>query len=249
MSDFRKNRGAQIACYVLIATLAGCSGQPQLGGVPKGETLAIRLPEGAVEGEDNVSNKAIASDAKTGAGAGALTGAAWGLSCGFFAIICSPIGALAGAVVGGSSGAIVGSVRGLSAEQEEQLTANIANYLQSHNASRAMYDALVDRASKEWIIVDHDNEDKELSVAITTLQLKSQGSDKIFLTMSLLAQVSYTDAGGKRQSRKATFDYESPTSPVNSWVNNHNDFITRQFEASFVILSENIVGAMMKRSG
>lgn len=238
--------GCARMCMMLLL-ITGCSSQPRLGVVDPGEKLSIQRPNKAISNTDKIFNEAIASDAKTGAGAGAVTGAAWGLACGPLAIVCAPIAAVAGAVAGGATGALVGSTRGLTDNQVKQLKTSVADYLREIDPSTSIYDAVIARASREWVLVE-DGEQNVLSIEFSEVSLKSRGDGSVSLIMSLIARVSNLDASGKQRSRTATFRYESPPSPIESWTANYNEFIARRFEDGYLTLSENIVAALKKSS-
>ena len=48
--------------------------------------------------------------------------------------------------------------------------------------------------------------------------------------------------------RSAVFSYDSPPAPVESWIANYDDFVAHQPQEGYLILSENIVAAMMART-
>ena len=115
-----------------LLLLVACSNAPKINLLQYGDQVAIRSQ---VNEQPNtpfeIRSLAVGGDAKTGAGSGALAGAALGLTCGPYAVICSPLAAVTGAIVGGVGGAAVGAVRGLDSEQITTIKNKMASYLET----------------------------------------------------------------------------------------------------------------------
>jgi len=102
LSKSQSFRGATraLSAAALFVALTGCATAPAVKPLAEAETVTVELsgPRASV-GQVPVGSKVGLATA-AGAGGGALYGAAAGFSCGPFFVICSPIGAIAGAIGG-----------------------------------------------------------------------------------------------------------------------------------------------------
>ena len=231
---------------IILATLilSACSGTTKLNYLNKGDHVAIVTAHRteAIE-ELKISNSAVGSDAKTGAGSGALVGAAWGLSCGPLAIFCSPIGALAGAVTGAATGAVVGSVRGLDSEQTTLLLSRMNNFLIQQEPQATLLDNVIKRAEKNWVVVAPPAT-KQIILELESLGLQSKGESLIILVMNVKVSVYSGEKNQNKPPKSASFIYQSAPNHVDSWLLDDENFIQLRLNDAYFTLAENITEAL-----
>ncbi|MDA1371895.1 MAG: hypothetical protein O2971_14180 [Proteobacteria bacterium] len=112
---------------IILLSLFGCNSLNDYQLIERGETVTIDYENSRADEAGRISNQAIATD--TGVASGAILGAAWGLTCGPFFWLCSPLGALAGATTGATAGFVVGVLESLPEEKVQALSDQITGYL------------------------------------------------------------------------------------------------------------------------
>jgi hypothetical protein len=213
-----------------------------------GNEVAVVSPHSA-NSDNNLEmrNKAIGTDASTGAASGAMAGAAVGLSCGPLAIACSPVGALVCAITGGATGAIVGSTKGLSAEQVKSVEEKSATYIQNHNPNPELVSSVQRRIARNWILIDSPA-DKEVEIEFDSLLLKTNGKSQMMPSV----MVSLTAVSGKLiakpKTRTQKFEFLGSPTAVDAWIENKENFMQLRFHEAYNNLAENITVALVVRS-
>lgn len=144
-----------VAATVALAALAGCATGPSVALAPHdsvhivvshapGWPVTVRVLN---ESTGNSSREAL-----VGAGAGALAGGAWGLACGPLAVLCVPLGAVAGADVGLLAGLAVGTTAALPDEKADRLRARVDAALRSDDFRRRLAAEVTANASEHWSV-------------------------------------------------------------------------------------------------
>jgi len=228
---------AAVATIAATALLSACSSMPRIDAIEPGEKVAIRLhSDRSGTADARVANKTVAKDAGTGAASGAVAGAVLGLSCGPLVFICSPLGAVAGATTGGAAGLLVGVAASLPADKKEALDEELTTYLTDHKPDERLLDALTNRVEGQWTLTD-ETADKTVVLSIVGVGLNTHRRERVTLRMRARVDV-YDSMQGEGEVRGRNFDYESAPSYVQSWIDNRDGFVTRQFEDGFRTLAE-----------
>jgi hypothetical protein len=227
----------------VVLALGACASGPRIDLLAPGDDVAMVKAGAGAGGEVRIKNDSVASDAGKGAGGGALAGAAWGLACGPFAIVCSPIGALAGAVVGGSAGAVVGSARGLTKEQRTAVNQGLRDYLTDQDLEQNLVDSLAQRVSSTLTVVPAPASNT-VGLQMQSLAVAGKGSGRLNLNMRVRATVTTTDDAGRVLERHHDFEYVGRDSPVQAWIDNSGDFMARRFQDATHTLADNISVAL-----
>ncbi len=243
MSRLRK-KSIRSLWYFLILLLSACSTSPHLNIIHDADPVAILSPDDVKN--DNtliIHNQAIGEGAKSGAATGAIAGAAYGLFCGPFFIICSPILATTGAVVGAGTGAVIGSAQGLDSKKAEQANLNISKYLQKHNPQDDLLAMVINRAQNHWQVIPAPAE-RQLVVQFDAAGLRTKKDGPVTLMLQATVNINYPDKAGKQQNRTQKFEYESSPTYIDSWVEDKEGFLQLRFNDAYQTLAENIIIAI-----
>ncbi len=228
---------SNLICVVLVTS---CTSLPRLNVIDAGERVSIVLAADSNElAEQMISNQTIGVDAGTGATGGAGAGALYGLSCGPWLWFCVPIGALVGAAYGGAAGIVVGVVESLSKDKVDQLNAQLSNHLRSHDPREALRNSLINNVESQWtVMAEHQN--TELSLQLDALELRSYRREQVRLALAVSVTIRYLDLQGHPKQNNRSFQYEGSTAYVQSWLENRDQFIQKQFDAAYLTLAEEI---------
>ncbi len=158
-----------LAGAALLAALTGCATGPAVKPLPEVETVAVEAsnPFGVVLRATEGGNVGRATGA--GAGGGALMGAAAGLECGPFFVICSPIAAVAGAIGGAVIAGTAEAVTTLPDGQGETLNTVTDDVLNRFDPAGALRAAAEDAVRARGKHVARINAEATLSIEINTL--------------------------------------------------------------------------------
>lgn len=243
MSRLRK-MGIQSLWYFLIPLLSACSTTPHLNIIHNGDHVQILSPIDVNNDNTlNIHNQAIGEATKAGATTGAVTGALYGLACGPFFIICSPILATGGAVIGAGAGAALGSTQGLEANKAEQANFKISEYLQKHSPQDELLAMVINRAKNRWQVIPLPAE-RQLVVQLDAVGLSTKKDGPVVLVLRATAHIKFPDQAGKQQTLTQKFKYESSPTYIDSWIEDEEGFLQLRFNDAYQTLAENIIIAI-----
>ena len=212
---------------VVLGHLAACVSQPRpLKTVPDGTSLAYSVIEPDHLHQPAASNATtsalnMAGGAAAGIGAGAAYGAYAGLGCGPMLIICSPAGAVAGAMGGGIFGLGVGTYQAakllLPANKAAAMNAVIEDTFAEFPFSSALDAEFRSRATSRWRF--DDAAAVELSLSLVRVELKKHADDH--LSVRLVTKLVIADRSGHRERiDERLFPTESLPRHVDTWLDN-----------------------------
>lgn len=237
----------KLLLYAMVPFVIACSTTPHLNVINDGDSVTILSPNDALNDNTlNIHNQAIGKGAAMGGATGALGGAIYGLTCGPFFIICSPIGALAGAVVGIGTGAVVGTTQSLDTEQAAQAHTKISDYLQKNNPQGELLARVIIRAENLWQIKPPPAE-RTLVVQFDSVGLRTKNDADVVLVLQATVTVHFPDRTGKQQARIQKFEYEGSPTYIDSWLDNKEEFLQLRFNDAYQTLAENIVIALSNK--
>jgi hypothetical protein len=192
---------------VLGGILCGCATSPPLTPVPRGEALSIVVVR-SPQADAGIRNQALGDNASTGAGAGILVGALSGLSCGPFAILCVPAGAIVGGVTGTVTGAAVGLTAALSPDQAKRVLARLDRVQQSHNLVDELARDVTERARLQWSL------SSDAPTHLATIELQD---------IRLTSTPAVTDS--KVVTKERSFEYLGPFISLADWLDDNSDVL------------------------
>ena len=157
-----RSQPALILMFCLL--LFGCAATPSLRPIRSGETVAIAVVASPNYPERiDIRNTTVADGMSAGIGSGAVVGGLWGLSCGPFAALCVPLGAVTGMV---TAGAAVGATGILSSEKANLVKDRLLRIEQTHPLPVELKRNLDARAQKYWTV------SSEATAALVTVELQ-----------------------------------------------------------------------------
>lgn len=169
LQTLRSGARASIAA-TLLAIMTGCATGPSVRPLADVETVSVEAhnPFGEVLHADEGGNVGLATGA--GAGGGALYGAAAGFSCGPFFFICSPVGAVAGAIGGAVIAGTAEAVTTLPDGQGETLNTVTDDVLDRYSPADALRAAAENAARAHGKRVERADAHARLSIEIESLE-------------------------------------------------------------------------------
>jgi hypothetical protein len=231
-----------ISIAIGMAMLGACASAPTLYPIRSGSGVSLAVAMAAQSnGGIEVSNSAIGDNVRVGSGTGMLAGAALGLTCGPFAVLCVPFGAMTMGGVGALAGAGVGVAQGLPAERVTQLRDRLSRLRQTHDLVEELRRDLSDRASRFWEL-KADASYTQVLVELQDLQLTSAPDEQIGFVMSV--RVSVRPAGAAQAItplQKKTYTYAGLTSPAARWLDERSDFVDTSFSSAIAQIATQII--------
>lgn len=223
----------------LTSLLTGCASAPRLDPIRPGEpvALAVVMAPKTQEGVD-ISNQALGNNTVTGMASGMVVGGAWGLTCGPLAILCVPLGALAGGVTGTVAGAAVGVTGALSEQKATQLRDRMLQVQASHDLRSELDKLVAERARKSWSLVAGPAP-TNVTVALHELRLTSTRDEQISFVMQALVTVQ---RGGQPQQK--LYSYVAPASHLSLWLDASSDFLDTGLSGATQQLAAQIVAEL-----
>ncbi len=226
---------------LFLLLVCACSNMPGPGLIAPGDTVVFETSSGGHDGESvPIRNKAIETDSQVGVTSGALVGAAWGITCGPWFWICSPVGALMGAVGGGATGFVVGAAEGLGKEKGLLLTSEISSALRSYDVQQQLIETVSNRARAHWQVIE-TTADKRIVIQLDHMGLETLRKEQAELVMEVSVTVNALASLKKDHNQTRHFAYRSSPTYINSWIENHDDFIKLRFMDAHRTLAENII--------
>ncbi|HIJ86184.1 MAG TPA: hypothetical protein HPP97_00710 [Desulfuromonadales bacterium] len=237
-----------IGAILALNLLAGCT-TAQITPIRRGEPVALVFASNPrADGAIDISNEALGSNARVGAGtgatAGAVAGAVWGLSCGPFAVFCSPVLAAAGAVTGTIAGAGVGAGVGvtgaLSNEKAAQLRDRLMRVQQSHSLPAELQKNVTDRAQKYWKL-GTDPSAAVVTIELQNLLLRSTRDEQISCTVRVTVSVQQRGTQQAELPEKKVYEYVSSFNSLRVWLDESSDFVDTLFTGASQQIAAHIV--------
>ncbi len=238
-----KPRAVSVA--LCLALLGGCATTPQLPPIRSGSGVSLTVAMAAQsDGGIDISNTAVSENAKTGSGTGMVAGAMWGLSCGPFAVLCVPLGAMTVGGVGALAGATVGVAQALPQERAVQLRDRLTRLRQSHDLLEELRRHVSDRASRHWELTAGPLHTRVL-VELQDLQLTSARDEQVGFVMRVL--VSVRPAGAAAAPAQKAYAYAGPASPAGVWLDEQSDFVDTSFSSAITQIATQIISDLAQR--
>lgn len=163
--------GARVSiAAALLAIMTGCATGPAVQPLADAETVSVEAhnPFGEVLRADEGGSVGRATG--VGAGGGALYGAAAGFSCGPFFFICSPVGAVAGAIGGAVIAGTAEAVTTLPNGQGETLNTVTDDVLDRYSPADSLRAAAEDAARTHGKRVARSDADVRLNIELERLE-------------------------------------------------------------------------------
>ena len=237
-----------IGAVLVVNLLVGCA-TPQITPIRRGEPVSIVFPKRPqTDGVIDIHNEELVSNTAVGAGTGVFggagVGALAGLSCGPFAIICVPggaiMGAIAGTVLGTGVGAAVGVAGSLSSEKAAQLRDRLIRVQQSHSLPAELQKNVNDRAQKYWKLGTGQSA-TVVTIELQDLLLRSNRDEEISCVVQVLVSVQQPGAIQSDPPEKKKYEFVGTFSSLSVWMDESSDFVDTQFTSASQQIAAHIV--------
>jgi hypothetical protein len=206
-----------------LAVLSGCATPPPLARVPRGAAVQLVFAGSADSGPLKVENLDLRRDAQTGAGGGALVGALSGFSCGFFAIVCVPFGALFGGLVGAGGGAVVGLGGELTAAEIAPLQERLQRARQSHDLLAGLRQTFTRRMAEAWTVTD-EQPAYVMTLHLRHMQLTSDRQRQIGMVVQVRASLRRADPAATEALADREYRHATEPAALATWLDEGSDF-------------------------
>lgn len=232
-----------VCASVWTGLLAGCASAPKPPPIRDGEAVAFVVVAGPpADSAVRISNQALGDGIATGAGSGTVVGGLWGFACGPLAILCVPLGAMAGLATGTVAGAAVGMTGALSSEQAARVRERLGQVRRSHDLLAELQSQIASRAQRHWT-VGNETSAHVVTVALQDLQLTSTRDEQLSLVMQVTVTVRLRGAGQTSTAPKQ-YSYVGPFSPMAVWVDERSDFIDTSLSSASQQIAAQIVSEL-----
>ncbi len=209
---------------VMLTLLSGCA-SPKLHAIAKGATVSITVSTQPVSLDPMpIGNDTIGADAGIGMGSGMLVGGLWGLTCGPFFIICSPLGAVLGVGVGGAAGAAVGVTGELPKVQADRLRGRWTRAQQPQGIAAGLRHNLDSLGAMHWVLVDTPAK-TSIAVDVLSVRLMSTRDERIRFALSVRVAVTGSVPTSLPSVQVKTYEYISAYSKLNAWLDDSGDWV------------------------
>ena len=228
-----------ITVLVLSCSLAlcGCATAPSLQPVPAGDPMSIAVVANPKYPLDiDVRNTALGDAMSTGAGAGALAGGLWGLTCGPFAVLCVPLGAATGMLTGVAAGAAVGAAGALPGDKATQVKDRLLRLEQAHPVVADLQRNLAARAQKYWT-VSPDSSAALITAELQPLKVATTRDERL----QFILRVTVTQRQANATPLQKTYEYASPLAAMPIWLDEGSDFLDTSLTSACQQISAQIV--------
>lgn len=217
-------KARSMALALSLSLLAGCASRPQLppvrGGAPISLTVVTSAP---TDTHAAVRDTTVGESVSTGAGAGAVAGALWGLSCGPLFLLCAPLGALMVSGVGVIAGGAVGLATSLPQETATRLHERLTQLQQTHDPLEELRNNLSDRARKHWTL-SAEPPSTAINVELQNLFLTSTREQRVGLVMQVRVSVRPAGARADAAPTQKAYEHVGPSSSLAVWLDEQSDF-------------------------
>lgn len=231
-----RNAARALTGVALLAALTGCATGSAVRPLPEIETVSVEAynPFGEVLRAAEGGNVGLATGA--GAGGGALYGAAAGFSCGPFFIICSPIGAIAGAIGGAVVLGTVEAVTTLPDGQGETLNTVTDDLLDRFDPANALRAAAEDAARAHGKHVTRSDGEAMLSIELNALDWIIGSGNTVRPRAAVSVTIRWPEGVISRNYMR-----DGARLTVSEWAADFGVPIERGLEALFSELAEQIM--------
>ena len=221
-----------------MALLCGCAA-PQITPLSRGDALVIVVAMSPqADGAVKINNDALASGVSAGGGSGMAVGGLWGLSCGPFAVLCVPLGMLAGGLTGSAAGAVVGVTGALPEPKSALLLERVAQVQQSHALLAELQKNLADRAQRHWRLAPSAPA-TVLTVELQELALTSTRDERIRCIVRVLVTVQ--PQGIKKAAVPKLYEFVGPYGKLAAWLDESSDFVDTSLTSASQQIAAQIV--------
>ena len=227
--------------------LFGCAATPSLRPIRSGETVSIAVVASPDYPERvDIRNTAVADGLSAGIGSGAVVGGLWGLSCGPFAALCVPLGAVTGMVTGGAAAAAVGATGILSSEKANLVKDRLLRIEQTHPLPVELKRNLDARAQKYWTV------SSEATAALVTVELQElEVATTRDERLRFVLRVKVTQGGNAAtqvdRSLQKTYEYISPFSSLAIWMDEQSDLLDISLSSACQQIAAQVVADLALR--
>lgn len=214
-----------ITILLAMTLAAGCASQPKaLATIPDGAAVRFAVTEPGHLHQPSASNastsaKNMAGGTAAGMGVGAAYGAYAGLACGPMLIICSPAGAVAGAMGGGIFGLGAGTYQAarlaLPAEKAAAFDTVIEQTFAEFSFAAALDEEFRARAASRWSL--SDEAPASVSLSLVRVSLRKHADDHV--SVRLVTKLVVEDRSGRRDRiEDRLFPTESLPKHIDTWL-------------------------------
>lgn len=233
---------AALVTALTAAQLAGCA--TTLPALPRETPPRFTVQAAGTAGDPKLTNLDIGSDARTGTGVGAVYGAASGLQCGPWAIVCVPAGFLVGALVGSGTGAVVGATGSLSAEKAAQVRERLVQVARSHDLTTELHKQLAQEARPLWAAeAGAAGEPVPVEVTLRRLTITSTRAEQIGLVVEVEVAVAATI---RSNAAKSSFACNPGPAGLAQWLDPQSDLVDSLLAGCMRQLAAQIVGELAR---
>ncbi len=229
--------GARVSIgAILLAVMTGCATGPAVRPLADAETVSVEAhnPFGEVLRADEGGNVGLATG--VGAGGGALYGAAAGFSCGPFFFICSPVGAVAGAIGGAVVAGTAEAVTTLPDGHGETLNTVTSDVLDRYSPADALRAAAEDAARTHGKRVERSDADARLSIELERLEWVIGAGNTVRPSAAASVTIRWTEGVIARN-----YVREGARLTVAEWSRDFGAPIRHGLDALFSELAEQII--------
>lgn len=217
-------KSRSLSVMLCLTLLVGCASKPKLPPIRSGSPISLQVVASApTEGQAAVRDTTVGESASTGAGAGAVAGALWGISCGPFFLLCAPLGALMVSGVGMAAGAAVGVATSLPQDTVTRLRDRLTQLRQAHDPVEEMRIQLTERSRKHWPLSAEASATR-VQVELQNVFLTSTREQRVGLAMQVLVSVRAPGAAIDAAPTQRGYEYVGPLSSLAVWLDDQNDF-------------------------
>ena len=226
---------------VALTLLGGCATAPQLAPIGKGEPVAMFVVRGPQnEGLVKIHNLSQVDNARVGAGAGAVIGGLFGVSCGPWVTICMPAFASIGAAYGGLAGAAVGVTGALTEDQAARVRDRLTRAQQSHDLLDELRTSVTDRARKHWDLVS-DPSATVVTVELQDVSLTSTRDERVGLTVRVVVSVRPSGSPPETAQKQKHYEHVGALSSLAVWLDEGSDLLDTSLSSATQKLATQIV--------
>jgi hypothetical protein len=236
-----------VGAMLLVGVLTGCATAPSVAPVPRGESVVIDVVRSPpVGGDSRIRNLAISDNTTTGAGSGVVIGALYGLSCGPFALICVPLGAMVGGATGSAAGAVVGLTGALSEDNAAKVLARLAQVQKAHDLIHELNQNVTERAAVKWSL-GSAAPTYTVRIELQDIRVTSTRDERIGFAVSVLVNVRPAGAEHKAGMNEKLFEYVGPFVGLAEWIDERSDVLDGNLSVASKQLALQIVAELSRR--
>jgi hypothetical protein len=227
--------------FLIPILLAACATAPSLKAIPAGGSVSIFVVANQkYPGVVDVHNTAISNGVNVGIGSGTLAGGMWGLSCGPWAPLCVPLGAVGGMVAGGIAGLAVGATGTLSQEKVDRVKVRLVNIEQNHPLQVELRRQLEERAQKYWTLKPESSAPLVM-VELQEMKVDATRDEQLRLVFRISVSQRETTTGRELVKYQKSYEHATPYSPMAAWLDEKNDLLDTNFNNAMQQLADQVI--------